>query len=972
MTRPIFVFSRACCTLFLLAALLALPAPAEAATFSVNAADDVDDGACDARHCSLREAILAANRNPGEDTIAFSLPGDPPHFIVLTDVLPDLTDYGTVIDGETQPGYAGAPIIRIQAQRIELPYAFQVRGDYVTIRGLSLGGFGVAGGPTDGAIVVVSGIRALIQHNYLGLNVDGSPVPNARGVSVLPGATNVDIDGNVISANIGQGITSAGRNTYIHGNLIGTNPEGTASAGEQGIGILIGGSAQGNSVGSLTRGARNLISGNGTGVYIGRGEDHAVIGNFIGTDLSGREAVPNSTGVALDEIPLGAAVQGNVISGNREVGLEVRSSNSQIFSNWIGLTATGTAPLSNGFGVIVYGDGNIFGAIPPVGEGNVISGNTTEGIRIYSSWNILQGNFIGTDISGEVAVPNGTGVHIDGGDRTYLDGATAGGPNVISGNNQVGVLISNGGDFTSVWANLVGVGVSGGAIPNATGIQIENSQYSDIGRREYDGNTIRSNGIGLALYNGAANTTIAFNEIAGNTDHGLILSGGGAIERNTFSENSFFDNGGPGIEFLEPGVNGGIEPPELESFTRPSGSHGGGVTGTTCPNCRYEIFLVDPDPSGYGEGKEFYGGGEADAAGNFTYPIPPGIPFDSCAVVTVTTTGPDGNTSEFSANLGPTYCLDIPPIGLALGIPGLLILGALGGYLGGRSAGRPWLLAAGGGIAGGVIGVVLLVVIPRLPGVRVTLPQTPPVTEPAAQPLPPCSQFMGVLAPDDGATFELGTDVLFELSPQPDPPGIQTRWTFLLTGPSGDPGQKTSNVPRASLTEAGLDPNVPGFYSWSLVAERLRPQSNEWAPFCTGQPHRIFSIEAAGTTQVPPSATGTTLQDANCRRGPSTQYGILTHVTGGTILPIQGRNAEGTWWAVLPPELSLPCWLSGDLLESTADIGTLPVVIPPPLPTPTPTDEPVSPAQGCMWWNGNVFICRVPCPPNYQGAPCTP
>jgi CSLREA domain-containing protein len=78
--------------LCLLVGLLAFPSSAEASTFVVNTVDDLDDGSCDADHCSLREAIDAANANPGTDTIAFDIPGAGPHTIKLCALLPKLTD----------------------------------------------------------------------------------------------------------------------------------------------------------------------------------------------------------------------------------------------------------------------------------------------------------------------------------------------------------------------------------------------------------------------------------------------------------------------------------------------------------------------------------------------------------------------------------------------------------------------------------------------------------------------------------------------------------------------------------------------------------------------------------------------------------------------------------------------------------------------------------------------------------------
>src|SRR4030042_6633229 len=87
----------------LAAGALLRPAPVRAGTFTVNASDDIDDGLCDARHCSLREAINRANANAGPDTIEFNIPGPGPHTIRLTDIPLELSDAGTTIAGHSQP-----------------------------------------------------------------------------------------------------------------------------------------------------------------------------------------------------------------------------------------------------------------------------------------------------------------------------------------------------------------------------------------------------------------------------------------------------------------------------------------------------------------------------------------------------------------------------------------------------------------------------------------------------------------------------------------------------------------------------------------------------------------------------------------------------------------------------------------------------------------------------------------------------
>jgi CSLREA domain-containing protein len=80
--------------------MLAVPGVTHAAatTFIVNSADDADDGTCDATHCSLREAINAANANAGTDTIAFDIPGAGPHTIQPTSALPFIA-FSAIIDG---------------------------------------------------------------------------------------------------------------------------------------------------------------------------------------------------------------------------------------------------------------------------------------------------------------------------------------------------------------------------------------------------------------------------------------------------------------------------------------------------------------------------------------------------------------------------------------------------------------------------------------------------------------------------------------------------------------------------------------------------------------------------------------------------------------------------------------------------------------------------------------------------------
>lgn len=97
-------------TLALTVALIAPVPPAYALTFTVNALDDLNDGACNAAHCSLREAILAANSAPSNDSIVFSVSGT----ILLGAALPGIPqDSALIIDGADNITIDGGSRVRV-------------------------------------------------------------------------------------------------------------------------------------------------------------------------------------------------------------------------------------------------------------------------------------------------------------------------------------------------------------------------------------------------------------------------------------------------------------------------------------------------------------------------------------------------------------------------------------------------------------------------------------------------------------------------------------------------------------------------------------------------------------------------------------------------------------------------------------------------------------------------------------------
>ena len=204
-----------------------------------------------------------------------------------------------------------------------------------------------------------------------------------------------------------------------------------------------------------------------------------VQGNYIGTDITGtiamrklhrhryRRRVVEPDRHRRAGWRRADALEGNLISGNLTAGIMINAaagplrgnetlagaSDNVVAGNLIGTNAAGTAALGNGadgveleggatstsIGVnAVYGPEN-------ADEGNIISASPSTGVWLDgggTSANTVAGNYIGTDVSGTIALANSLGVYINGGaSGNTIGGTAAGAGNVISGNSGDGVDI---------------------------------------------------------------------------------------------------------------------------------------------------------------------------------------------------------------------------------------------------------------------------------------------------------------------------------------------------------------------------------------------------------------------------------------------------------------------------------------------------------------------------------------------------
>ena len=190
-------------------------------------------------------------------------------------------------------------------------------------------------------------------------------------------------------------------------------------------GIIIAGGT-GATIGAPDGPAGNVISGNkGDGIDIGAGAVNTVVeGNYIGTDETGTKPLPNSgSGISIDDalgVTIGGAAQGvgNVISANAQAGVSIAGTATTgvlILGNRIGTDYTGTSALGNGtFGVLVSGTPGVTIGGTATGDGNIISANPTAGIGLFADTTgaLIEGNLIGTDVTGTNPLGNGTGIQI--------------------------------------------------------------------------------------------------------------------------------------------------------------------------------------------------------------------------------------------------------------------------------------------------------------------------------------------------------------------------------------------------------------------------------------------------------------------------------------------------------------------------------------------------------------------------------
>ncbi len=394
-----------------------------------------------------------------------------------------------------------------------------VTGSNLTIRSI-----------TNGSGISVSGPSLTLSNSTIA-RISGNGI-NANG------AGNVNVSNTVIDTTGNSGINIAGGgNLTVSNNSIIRNVTG-------GHGIAKDGAGSSNiSNTTITR----INGSNFNGIYIGSGTPNVINNVNISAVSNGHGIEKRGTGTLTTSLTTIENISGNdkngiyvdagsainiTLSRIRNIrggnGIQLNAASSGRISGVLfgladdGITATGNV-INKSAILINNGTINNF-TIGGTGlaNRNIISNSLENGIKILNvgtGFSVVN-NFIGTDITGSLARPNGsTNLETDGGINIQTGTNIAINQNLISGNYGVGIFAAGGNNGLSIKGNIIGLDSTGfKPLSNVTlGIKISNATGVTIGgSAATDRNIISANGTNIThVSNSSGPTTYDWTNMAG-------------------------------------------------------------------------------------------------------------------------------------------------------------------------------------------------------------------------------------------------------------------------------------------------------------------------------------------------------------------------------------------------------------------------------------------------------------------------
>jgi hypothetical protein len=498
---------------------------------------------------------------------------------------------------------------------------------------------------------------AIIKGNKIGTNAAGTAaignlqhgifINNASHNAIIGGGSKAER--NIISGNgnapgeNGIGIINCNGHT-IQGNFCGTTVTGLAAIGNFDTGISLTNSS-GNTIGGASYMQRNVSSGNLIfGLYLGNVDNTILTGNYFGVDSTGNSSLGNlSHGVHAD---LGCDLNSwnsNVAGGNGGIGMDLLSvTNNTFYNNYLGLGIDGITDVGNstiGFRFGASSTNNIVGGTA-AGQRNYMSGNGDHGMMFdgQSTSNIVKNNYVGSDITGLIPVPNnGIGLMLlDGASNNTIGGTAASEGNLFCCSATADGLRMQISSSNIVYGNLIGTNKTGAiaaGFGNAEdGIFLMSYQYLTQANNSNLIGGLAAGQANIITNNGRDGVRLASYPVAGTNFNPII-------------GNKIYCNGGLGInmENNNAGENEGVPAPVVTSSLTNSIS-GTGTAGNTIHVYRNQY--TDGARCDC-EGEIYVGTIVVTGAGTWSLTHGLGLSAAQALSVTATQTNGTNSTSEF-------------------------------------------------------------------------------------------------------------------------------------------------------------------------------------------------------------------------------------------------------------------------------------------------------------------------------------
>lgn len=450
--------------------------------------------------------------------------------------------------------------------------------------------------------VVIDGTTEPGYVDHPVIEIDGENQHSQYPVGIEIDAQNVTIRGLAINRFVEGIIVDTSGRDIIEGNYIGTDPTGEVSLPNTGFGITLSGPH--NHIGGTTPQSGNVIQGSWQNIeilgndpsWLAFSHDNVIQGNIIGLDAAGAKiinTVPQQAGGGAISLfgsyndSIGGIVSGagNIISGNLDgiyfggydhLQNTVPSYGSVIQGNFIGLDITGTVPLGNSeAGLTLYRSYNNVVGGTTASARNIFANNAQNGIRLLTTItanNTIQGNYIGTDSSGTV-LPSNTSGNGEGIYSIYARNNIIGGTAQGAGNRISGNL-DNGIFLDTMSMNNQVLGNWIGVKPNKGNSLPAGNQFHGLVISSSPRNIIGGTG------QGAGNT------IGANAFHGVLITGDSA-NGNTIAGNFI---GTDALDAL--GLGNAVDGILIDGSKNIIGGNASGAANTVTDNSGVGVYIL--------------------------------------------------------------------------------------------------------------------------------------------------------------------------------------------------------------------------------------------------------------------------------------------------------------------------------------------------------------------------------------------